>query len=271
MLGLWKKESRWLAILVAAAAMFPVSALAAPMISTIQNPSTVTLSPSAVALKDTATLSGFSSPTGTITFTLFQGGPLVDTETVTVSGNGSYTTPAGYTLPSSGTVTGTYEWLANYSGDKNNNPSGTALGDEPVVVNPASDTIKTLPSPQTVTPSGSSVTLRDGAFLDLGYHPTGTITFTLFLGGALLDTETVTVSGNGSYTTPTGYTLPSSGMVTGTYEWLANYSGDANNNPSGTALGDEPVVVGTPVPEPSCLVLLGTGLLAGIARKALFR
>ena len=38
------------------------------------------------------------------------------------------------------------------------------------------------------------------------------------------------MSGNGTYTTPTGYTLPTSGTVTGTYQWNASYTGDANNN-----------------------------------------
>ena len=45
-----------------------------------------------------------------------------------------------------------------------------------------------------------------------------------------MDTETATVSGNGTYTTPTGFTLPTSGTVTGTYQWNATYSGDDNNN-----------------------------------------
>ena len=45
-----------------------------------------------------------------------------------------------------------------------------------------------------------------------------------------MDTETVTVSGDGSYTTPTGYTLPTTGNVTGTYQWDATYNGDGNNN-----------------------------------------
>ena len=72
-----------------------------------------------MTLKDTATLSGGYNPTGTITFTLYNpNGTLVDTVTVTVSGDGSYTTPTGYTLPTTGTVTGTYQWDASYSGDK---------------------------------------------------------------------------------------------------------------------------------------------------------
>ena len=37
------------------------------------------------------------------------------------------------------------------------------------------------------------------------------------------------MSGNGTYTTPTGYTLPTTGTVTGTYQWIVTYSGDANN------------------------------------------
>jgi hypothetical protein len=42
-------------------------------------------------------------------------------------------------------------------------------------------------------------------------------------------TETVSANGNGSYSTPTGYTLPVAGTVTGTYQWNVQYSGDTNN------------------------------------------
>ena len=67
--------------------------------------------------------------------------------------------------------------------------------------------------------------LKDSAVLSGGYFPTGTITFTLVApGGATVDTETVTVNGNGTYTTPTGYTLPTTGTVTGTYQWNATYT-----------------------------------------------
>src|SRR5262249_34104246 len=78
-------------------------------------------------LNDSATLSGASSPTGTISFFLFLPGVtpnnptnptnFVYTDVVTVNGNGTYFTatqgnnPGGF-LP---TVTGTYEWLAIYS------------------------------------------------------------------------------------------------------------------------------------------------------------
>ena len=72
--------------------------------------------------------------------------------------------------------------------------------------------------------------MNDTAVLAGGYHPTGTITFTLYQGSTLVDTETVAVTGNGTYTTPTGFTLPTTGTVTGTYQWNATYSGDTNNN-----------------------------------------
>src|SRR5258708_16465429 len=51
--------------------------------------------------------------------TLFRSDPsnsVVDTETVTVNGNGDYATPTGY-VP---TVAGTYEWTASYNGDVSN-------------------------------------------------------------------------------------------------------------------------------------------------------
>ena len=76
----------------------------------------------------------------------------MDTETVTVNGNGIYTTPTGFTLPATGTVTGTYQWNATYSGDTNNN-AASDINDvnERVTVSAASPTITTTPSPTTVT------------------------------------------------------------------------------------------------------------------------
>ena len=204
---------------------------ASPTITTTPSVTAVTLGTSSVTLKDTAVLSGGYYETGSITFTLYLGSTLVDTETVSVSGNGSYTTPTGYTLPTTGTVTGTYQWDASYSGDTNNNSaSENNAAAEQVVVSPASPTITTTPSVTAVTLGTSSVTLKDTAVLSGGYYETGSITFTLYLGSTLVDTETVSVSGNGSYTTPTGYTLPTTGTVTGTYQWDASYSGDTNNN-----------------------------------------
>ena len=83
---------------------------ASPAISTTPNTTIVTLGTSPTTLADTAVLSGGYSPTGTITFTLYQGTTLVEPETAAVNGNGTYSTPTGYTLPTTGTVTGTYQW-----------------------------------------------------------------------------------------------------------------------------------------------------------------
>ena len=181
-----------------------------------------------MTLRDTAVLEGSVNPTGTITFTLFYNGGStpVDTETVTVVGDGAYVTPTGFTLPSSGTVTGTYQWDAAYSGDSNNNAASDQGGiTEQVTVSPARPSLSTTPSPNTLA---ACVTLKDTAFLADGFHPTGTITFTLvFNGSTLVDTEAVTVNGNGTYTTPTGF---APGTASGTYQWNATYSGDPNNN-----------------------------------------
>ncbi len=206
---------------------------ASPTLGTIPNPKRVTLDANAVTLTDTATLAGGFNPTGTIIFTLHQGSTLLDTETITVNGNGTYTTPSGFPLPATGTVTGTYQWDATYNGDPNNTTaSDTGSVAEQVTVNIASPTLGTIPNPTTVTLGANAVTLTDTATLESGFNPTGTITFTLFYNGGTtpVDTETVAVTGNGMYTTPTGFTLPTSGTVTGSYQWDATYSGDTNNN-----------------------------------------
>src|SRR5262249_10307387 len=112
-----------------------------------------------------------------------------------------------------------------------------------------SPTLTTTPGPNAVTLGTSPVTLTDAATLAGGYYPTGTITFRLVSpSGATLDTETVPVNGNGTYTTPAGFTLPASAAA-GTYQWNATYSGGPNNN-AATDLNDvtEQVTV-SPAPQ----------------------
>lgn len=95
-------------------------------------PHTVSLG---TAIRDVAVLSGgILTPTGTIKFSLY--GPIqydgvletelepIFTDTVVVSGNGSY--PSDYYTP---ICPGLYYWIATYSGDGNNGPVGTAYGE----------------------------------------------------------------------------------------------------------------------------------------------
>ena len=99
---------------------------------------------------------------------------MVDTETATVTGNGSYSTPNGY-LP---TAAGTYQWVASYGGDSNNNMVASTKGSEPeTVVIAANPTIST-----TAGGNGGPRQRRQAdrlGHLSGGYSPTGTITFTL--------------------------------------------------------------------------------------------
>src|SRR5262249_57591557 len=106
-----------------------------------------------------------------------------------------------------------------------------------------------------VTLGTTAPTLTDSAVLSGGADPGGTITFTLSGPGGFSFTQTDTVNGNGTYTA--GDTLPTSGMVAGTYTWSAHYSGDTNNGSTtdqgGTGsenrgVGDAPSLRRTPSP-----------------------
>jgi hypothetical protein len=205
-----------------------------PTLTTTPSPDTVTLGTTSVTLSDTADLENGYHPTGSITFTLVApGGGTVDTETVTVSGNGTYTTPNGFTLPTTGTVTGTYQWNATYSGDTNNKAaSDIGASNEQVTVSPARPTVVTTADPTgTIALGTTSLMLNDTADLEGGYNPTGTLLFTLMQGSTTVFTQTDTVTGNGTYTTA-GLTLPTTATVTGTYTWTVAYSGDTNNKPA---------------------------------------
>src|SRR5262249_26215272 len=160
---------------------------------------------------------------GTITFTLFDpNGDLVDTETVEVSGNGTYKPTRYQPPPMAARTDHRSPEDRRYASDGNNATASDSFSDsndpaEQASRGPASPMISTTPSPITVHNAAGGVTLTDTADLEGGFAPTGTITFTLFdPNGDQVDTETARVNGNGTYK-PTGYLLPS--MATGTYQW----------------------------------------------------
>ncbi|GHJ43002.1 hypothetical protein Cs7R123_03440 [Catellatospora sp. TT07R-123] len=199
---------------------------------------------------DTATLTGGFAPTGTVTFNLYGPGDdiceeaPVTTSTTTVTGNGSYQS-AGF-VP---TVVGDYRWRADYSGDVNNGPAGTACSD-------ADEDFDVLTAPDLTTQASADVDLggavSDTATLSGSDAATGTITFSLFgpnddecTSDPVFTSDPVTVDGDGTYAS--GDFTPTQA---GTYHWNAAYSGDANNAGVSTACDDpaETVVVrGAPV------------------------
>jgi hypothetical protein len=103
--------------------------LALPTLTTVPNPKSAVVG---TTLNDTASLGGGSSPTGTITFTLYAPNNVAAyTETINVtSGNHTYSTAAGHVAG----LAGIWHWKAAYSGDANNKAVAGNPADEPVTV-----------------------------------------------------------------------------------------------------------------------------------------
>src|SRR5947207_1861813 len=92
-------------------------------------------------------------PSSASNYTLIYNSVTVDTETVTVSGNGDYTTPTVYSQPTATTVTYTHslhDALPIYT-TNNNNASDVGATNERVTVSPASPMINTIPDVTSVT------------------------------------------------------------------------------------------------------------------------
>jgi hypothetical protein len=218
---------------------------------------TSTTSTSSSTLTDTAVVSGGYHETGALTFTLVApNGSTVDTETVAVNGNGTYATPTGYALSGAG-ATGTYQWNASFADTDGNNLNASENGvtaEQVTVSGSVSPSITTVPGGSVMIGCGTNLT--DSAFLWGGNSPGGTMTFYLFAQGVTPNgtysnnvySDTVTVSGDGTYTTsmgnhPGGYAP----MAAGTYQWVVVYSGDAQNGGALSPAGIEPE---TAVPNP---------------------
>jgi hypothetical protein len=223
---------------------------------------------SGTKLTDSATLLTDANATGYILFTLTSPSrSMVDQEIVNVTGNTTYTTPNGYTP----TTTGTYQWVASYSGDTNHSALTTSGSTEKV--NAA--TTPTL----TNTPGGSVVLgssngkLTDSAKLAAGASPTGTLAFYLFAPNVTPNatnsnnvfSDTVTVKGNGTYGTAAGTTTGSAvATQAGIYQWVVVYSGDNNNNGVSGTTGNATVTAATPKLSntPGVAAPVGNGILS---------
>lgn len=173
--------------------------------------------------EDSAILSGGFQESGPITFTLTApDGSTADTEVITPSGDGTYSTSNANVA----TQVGTYTWQVSYAGDAFNNPANDQGGAaEQVKVVPASPTISTNAT-ETTNVVGTAL-LSDSVTVSGGDHPTGTVSFTLSKpDGSTVSAGTVTINGDGTYTGPTS--IPATEV--GTYTFHATYAGDSLNN-----------------------------------------
>jgi hypothetical protein len=149
---------------------------------------------------------------------------------VSVNGNGPYNSP-NFT-PS---TAGTYRWIANYSGDANNDATHNLCNgaNEDVIVQPNQSHIDTA---QNLLPNDNAHVIGASVM------PTGNVTFQLFdnsgCTGTVYYSETVALSALAGLTATadTHNTGPPTGfLATGdntTWYWKVSYPGDQNNTAS---------------------------------------
>jgi hypothetical protein len=140
------------------------------------------------AIRDTAVLSGGSSPTGTIAFSLYSAGDSNCSKAlrrfrVPVSGSGSYVSP-----PVTPATAGSYQWVANYSGDANNESLPGSCGDP----TERSTVTAEITQPACVTPAAALRGLTETARNSLSAHVAarGVRSVTFYLDGRKLVTLT---------------------------------------------------------------------------------
>jgi hypothetical protein len=200
-----------------------------PSISTTLSATSV---PVGTQVHDSAALSGATANAGgTAVYTVYTDSSC----SLNATAAGTVTVVNGV-VPDSNTLTfnsaGDYYWQVVYSGDANNNGATSVCTDEHLVVTKAKPSNSTA---QTLLPN-------DAFTLTGGFSPTGSITFNLYspsdatCSGAPALTETVTVNGNGTYSTSNTTFFAS---AEGTWRWKNAYSGDANNDGTTSACGVE--------------------------------
>ena len=226
--------------------------------------------PVGTQIHDTAQVSGGANPTGTVSFFLY---PPSDTDCtsgnspgwvqhvdVTLGADGSATSAA---TPFTTTQVGTYNWIATYNGDANNDSATTKCSDEQVTIGKDPTTVSTIASAGGVV----GTAIHDSAHVTGTFQPTGTVTFTLYgptdttCSGAGIFTSTVALDASGNAVSASF----SATATAGTYNWVAAYSGDDSSAASTSKCGAEPVVI-TPTGGVQGITTPGTGLAGGITQ-----
>lgn len=217
---------------------------ASPTIATTPNAT----GPVGTTLNDTAVLSGGSSPTGSVTFTLY---PPSDPSCslapsyTSVDPSAPYATSPGFVS----NVVGTWHWKASYAGDANNNATVGLCSDEPVVISKVSPTIVTeihSSSEAIISSAPLGTTAHDKATVSGGYTPSGSVNFTFYTNASC--------SGSGSAAGTTGLvggaahpSISEGPLAAGSYSFKAHYNGDANNNALDAAC--EPLTINKATPS----------------------
>jgi hypothetical protein len=226
--------------------------------------------PIGTMIHDTAQVSGGMNPTGTVTFLLFApsnptcassegSAGTVQTVTVPLGANGSATSAGS---PYTTIEIGTYNWIAKYSGDAGNKSVSTACNDEQVSIGKDPTSVVTAAS----AGGAPGVALHDTAKVTGAFLPTGTVTFSLYgpsnttCTASPIFASTVALSSTGTATSASF----SGTTATGTYNWVASYSGDASSAPSKSKCGAEPVSVTASAVKG--ITTPGTGLAGSIGQ-----
>ncbi len=211
-------------------------AKALPSISTAVSAGSVDLG---TAVSDTAKVAAGFAPTGKVSWNIYAAS---DTACKTPLNSEPLTAPLSGGLASSPgfkpTAAGTYQFLATYGGDADNKAVSTSCGDKSEQVTVA----KALPSISTAV-SAASVELGsavgDTAKVTSGLSPTGKVSWNVYAASdtackAPLNSEPLTAPLSGGSASSPGFT-PSEA---GTYQFVATYGGDANNEVVSTKCGD---------------------------------
>ncbi len=178
-------------------------------------------------LQDSATLTGASSPTGSIVFNLYGpddvdcDGTAVYTETVPLTGNSAATT-TGYLV----TAAGTYAWTADYAGDVNNAEAHSGCTAEEVTIapnTPAPHSTPVVEIKDTFSVDGFAAPAAGAPDVHVGLYLSSDCT-TDQVGSD--ETFAVPAAG-GTLTDETSFVA----ALADDYYFLISYAGDANNDP----------------------------------------
>jgi hypothetical protein len=199
---------------------------------------------------DSASLSGATAnASGTVTYQVFDnptcssaaGGLVATLGSVSVASAAVPSSPSWTATEPSGTV----YFVATYNGDSGNNATSSACDADPVNVTAATPTLSTRASAATVMIGNTE---SDSATLSaVTADASGTVTYEVL-------NNAICATGGGGLVATVGTVSVTSGIVavspawtasepTGTYYFVATYSGDANNATVTSACGGDPVVV----------------------------